>query len=52
MIHGCFAEVADQYLENLHNVQNGFPFLSENEDRENRKISTLIYMIKLDMLFT
>ena len=47
-----FLEVHVQYSEKLHEIHNDLPFLTERMKIEKSKSLLLIYMIKLNMLFT
>ena len=45
-------EVDVQYLEKVHELHNDLPFLPERMKIEKAESLQLIYMIKLNMLYT
>ena len=49
---GDFLEAGAQYPRKLHDLHNDLPFLPERMEIEKSESSLLIYMIKLNMLFT
>ena len=49
---GYFLKVDVQYLEKLHELHNDLPFLPERIRLKKSKRLQLIYMIKLNMLYT
>ena len=49
---GYFLEVDVQYLAKLYKLHNNLPFLPERRKLKKSKSLYLIYMIKLNMLYT
>ena len=49
---GCFLEVNVQCLEKLHEVHNDLSFLLERMKIKKSKSLLLIYMIKLNIVYT
>ena len=47
-----FLEVDVQYLEKLHELHNDLPFLPERKKLKKSKSLQIIYMIRLNMLYT